>query len=122
MGRRRPERLDERDRARLDAACGRCPALATTAELASGFAALVRERRGADLAAWAKEAEAAGVPELAAFASGLRKDWAAVEAGLTLPWSSGPVEGHVNRIKMLKRQMYGRANLDLLRRRVLLAG
>ena len=46
-------------------------------------------------------------------------DLAAVTAGLTLPWSSGPVEGHVNRIKMIKRQMYGRANLDLLRRRLL---
>ena len=55
------------------------------------------------------------------FAAGLRKDWPAVTAGLTLPWSSGTVEGHVNRIKMIKRQMYGRARPDLLRKRVLLA-
>ena len=52
---------------------------------------------------------------------GLRRDEAAVGAGLTLSWSSGAVEGHVNRIKLIARQMYGRANFDLLRRRVLLA-
>jgi Transposase len=63
--------------------------------------------------------EGAEIPELHAFVSALRKDWAAVKAGLTLPWSSGRVEGHVYRIKMLKRQIYGRTNLDLLRRRVL---
>jgi Transposase len=66
-------------------------------------------------------AEASPVRELRSFAAGLRKDWAAVTAWLTLPYSSGPVEGHVNRIKMIKRQMYGRANPDLLRKRVLLA-
>ncbi len=66
--------------------------------------------------------EAADIHELCSLAASLRKDWAAVQAGFTLPWSSGAVEGHVNRIKMLKRQMYGRANLDLLRCRVLLAG
>src|SRR5712671_3057758 len=49
--------------------------------------------------------------------SGLRDDYAAVKAGVTLPWSSGPVEGHINRLKMLKRQMFGRARLDLLSRR-----
>src|SRR5438874_12959881 len=51
------------------------------------------------------------------FATGLRDDYAAVKAGVTLPWSSGPVEGHINRLKMLKRQMFGRARLDLLSRR-----
>jgi hypothetical protein len=60
-------------------------------------------------------------PALRSFVTGLRRDQDAVTAGLTLRWSSGAVEGHVNRIKMLKRQMYGRANPDLLRRRVLLA-
>ena len=78
-------------------------------------------RRGRHLGAWAANAEASPVPELRGFAKGLRKDWAAVTAGLTLPYSSGVVEGHVNRIKMIKRQMYGRAKPDLLRKRVLLA-
>jgi transposase len=66
-------------------------------------------------------ATASGEPALKSFVTGLRADQDAVTAGLTLRWSSGCVEGHVNRIKMLKRQMYGRANPDLLRLRVLLA-
>ncbi|MER8073653.1 transposase [Streptomyces sp. NPDC094034] len=69
---------------------------------------------------WIHDAEQSQHPELRRFASGLRKDWDAVMAGLTLHWNSGAVEGHVNRIKMLKRQMLGRANHDLLRKRVLL--
>jgi transposase len=117
---RRPDRLDDNDRARLRAICERSPTLTTVTQLAQSFARLLRERRGpGHLNAWIEAVEGADIPELHAFASGLRKDWAAVSAGLTLPWSSGGVEGHVNRIKMLKRQMYGRANLDLLRRRVL---
>ncbi len=59
------------------------------------------------------------ISELRSFAAGLERDFDAVRAGLTLPHSSGAVEGQVNRIKMLKRQMSGRANLDLLRIRVL---
>jgi transposase len=55
------------------------------------------------------------------FATGLAEDYAAVKAGVTLPWSSGPVEGHINRLKMLKRPMFGRARLDLLSRRFVLA-
>ena len=61
------------------------------------------------------------MPGISGFAIGLTKDLDAVTAGLTLPHSSGPVEGNVNRIKMIKRQMYGRAGFDLLRKRVLLA-
>jgi transposase len=119
---RRPDRLDPRDRDRLQAICAHSPIVAATTELAQAFARLLRERRGQQLGAWVQMVEAADIPELRAFAVGLRKDWAAVQAGLTVHWSSGAVEGHVNRIKMLKRQMYGRANVDLLRRRVLLAG
>lgn len=53
------------------------------------------------------------------FAGSLREDYAAVKAGMTLPWSTGPVEGQINRLKMIKRQMFGRANIDLLKRRVI---
>jgi transposase len=77
-------------------------------------------RHGEHLETWASQAESSPVSELRGFAKGLRKDWAAVTAGLTLPYSSGVVEGHVNRIKMIKRQMYGRAKPDLLGQRVLL--
>lgn len=73
----------------------------------------------ADLDLWLAVAARSRVPELASFANGLRRDDAAVAAALTRPHSQGQVEGHVNRLKQLKRQTYGRANFDLLRRRVL---
>jgi transposase len=82
---------------------------------------MLTHRQGDKLPGWADRAEASDVQEIRGFAAGLRKDWAAVTAGLTLPWSSGTVEGHVNRIKMIRRQMYGRARPDLLRKRILLA-
>jgi len=59
------------------------------------------------------------LPKLESFAKGIQQDKAAVFAGLTLPWSNGPLEGHVNRLKLIKRSMYGRAKLPLLRARVL---
>jgi transposase len=89
--------------------------------LSQAFLVLVRERRGAALEAWMTEAAASGTEALARFAQGLREDLAAVTAGLTLPWSNGPVEGHVNRLKLLKRQGYGRADVGLLRQRVMQA-
>ena len=72
-----------------------------------------------ELDAWLAEARRSHIPELVSFVRGVRRDYAAVAAALTSPHSQGQVEGHVNRIKMLKRQMYGRASFDLLRRRVL---
>ena len=72
-----------------------------------------------ELASWLERAEADDQPELHSFATGIRQDLAAVTAGLTLPYSSGSTEGNVNRIKAIKRQMYGRASLDLLRKRVI---
>ena len=60
--------------------------------------------------------------EFRTFATGLKSDYDAVEAGLTTPWSNGQLEGQVNRLKLIKRQMYGRANFDLLRQRVLYTG
>ncbi len=67
---------------------------------------------------WINTVERSGIPELVQFAGGLRRDWEAVMAGLTLPWGNGPVEGAVIR---LKRQLYGRAGLPLLRARMLAA-
>ena len=60
-----------------------------------------------------------GIRPLARFADGLQRDWAAIQAGLTLPWHNGVTEGQVNRIKLLKRQGYGRAGFTFLRQRVL---
>jgi transposase len=119
---RRPEALDATETALLERLSARCEELRTTARLARAFATLVRERHGAvALRAWLDEAVASGLTALVSFATGLRRDEAAVAAGVTLPWSSGVVEGHNTRIKLIKRQMYGRAKFDLLRRRVLLA-
>ena len=113
--------LTTQDRDALARITGRCDELATVRALVRQFADMLCHRNGTKLPGWADEAEASTVRELRSFAAGLRKDWTAVTAGLTLPYSSGAVEGHVNRIKMIKRQMYGRANPDLLRKRVLLA-
>jgi transposase len=94
--------------------------IATAYRLAQGFAALARERRGAQLDAWIEAAEQANVKQLRDFARGLKDD-PAVRAGLSEHWSNGQTEGHVNRLKLLKRQTYGRAGQPLLRRRVLAA-
>ena len=80
---------------------------------------MVRERKVAMLEGWLTAAQASTVPELRSLANGIERDKAAVIAGLTLPWSQGPVEGHVNRLKLIKRQMFGRAKIDLLRQRVI---
>jgi hypothetical protein len=87
--------------------------------LAQAFMQMIRERTGRQLDTWLGEVEASYLPELKSFAKGIQQDKAAVLAGLTLPWSQGPVEGHVNRLKLIKRSMYGRAKLPLLRQRVL---
>jgi transposase len=114
----KPDRLPDADKASLAAS----PELAAVTSSVRDFAAIMTERRGRkQLEPWMTAALATGEPALRSFVTGLRADQDAVTNGLSLPWSSGAVEGHVNRIKMLKRQMYGRAKPDLLRRRVLLA-
>ncbi len=82
---------------------------------------MVRDRKGEALDLWLSAAKGNGLPDFERFALGIERDYAAVAAGLSLPWSNGQTEGQVNRLKLIKRQMYGRANFDLLRRRVLAA-
>jgi transposase len=89
------------------------------AHLGREFFRLVRSR---DLAAWPQWLERAKHTALRSFASSLLRDQHAVEAALTLPWSNGSVEGHVHRLKLIKRQIYGRASFDLLRLRILHQG
>jgi transposase len=98
-----------------------CPQVEQIQTLALGFQALVRSHDGAGLNGWVAAVEASGCAELRSFANGLRRDWAAVQAGPTLAWSNGMTEGFVNKVKTYKRAMYGRAKLDLLRLRVILA-
>jgi transposase len=93
--------------------------LERAASLLSWFLEIARERRGEELDGWLHAAFHSGIPELRSFVVKLRQDQEAVQAGLIFSWSNGVVEGHVHRLKYLKRQMYGRANFDLLRQRVL---
>jgi transposase len=95
--------------------------VAEAIDLAQDFAILVRQRQPAQLDPWLKRATTSTVEAIRRFATGLYEDYAAVKAGVTLPWSTSPVEGHINRLKMLKRQMFGRARLDLLSCRFVLA-
>jgi transposase len=101
------------------------PDLQTTIGCFERFAALVRSRDAPDqeaqLERWLEDATGSGVQELAAFATKLRQDLAAVRAGLTLPWSQGQTEGQILKLKLLRRQMYGRGSFDLVRKRALRA-
>ncbi|MFE3281271.1 transposase [Nocardia sp. NPDC059239] len=116
-----PASLDPDDQQRLDAILTASPELTGLAGHIRAFATMMRQLRGRELEQWMKAVDADDLPALHSFVRGLRRDFDAVTAGLTLPWSSGPVEGHVNRIKMIKRQMFGRAKPDLLRKRILLS-
>lgn len=99
------------------------PQLQEAAELAREFARILKEHDADALEPWTQLAEEPAIlEEIRRFAQSLRQDWAAVVQGVKQPWSQGQVEGQVNRLKLLKRQMYGRANFDLLRQRVLHAG
>lgn len=89
------------------------------ANLAQRFGEMVRQRHSESLHTWLTDATCSGMGAIISFVNGLRADLMAVTNALSLPWSQGQVEGQVNRLKTLKRQMYGRANFDLLRLRVL---
>lgn len=88
-------------------------------EMTQPFLAMVRQRQPAQFSPWLTNCLTSTIPELRNFARGLQRDAAAVMAALAVPWSNGPVEGHIHRVKLIKRSMYGRANFDLLRQRVL---
>jgi transposase len=117
----RKERLPDEERAYLQRLCDQEPAIGRAYELAQEFVTLARERTGDGFDAWLTQATASEITELDRFARGLADDRAAIEAGLSQEWSNGQTEGQVNKLKLLKRQMYGRANFDLLRRRMLRA-
>ena len=80
---------------------------------------MVRERKDYDLPSWMEQAANSGIPELRSFVTGIEQDYDAVHAALRLPWSQGITEGKVNKLKTLKRAMYGRAGVPLLRQRLL---
>jgi transposase len=115
--------LNPENQALMRALFRRCPDLKLAARLGREFTKMIRHRRPDKLDAWIDRAQQVDVPQsLRTFAAGLNADYAAVRAALMLSWSNGQVEGQVNRLKLLKRQMYGRAGFDLLRLRVLYTG
>jgi transposase len=118
---RRPEKRTEEQRAYLKLLRAEEPAIATAVDVAEDFLVMLRRREGERLEAWLDAADASGVEELKRFAAKLRTDQAAVQAGLTLRHSNGQTEGHVTKLKLVKRQGYGRAKVDLLRKRLLRA-
>ncbi|NOX59054.1 MAG: ISL3 family transposase [Planctomycetes bacterium] len=118
-----PADLDKRDRSFVDALLERCSEIRSGTELAREFAAMVRGEGVETLDSWIQRAWDFAVPrEIRTFATSLKSDFDAVHAGLTTVWNNGLLEGQVNRLKLIKRQMYGRANFDLLRQRVLYTG
>jgi transposase len=116
------EQLQAEVRVRLERLRGISAEFSEVVRLSEAFAALVRQQSAQTLAGWLEEAQRAVSVEMRGFAKGIRQDEAAVAAATTQPWSNGPVEGQVNRLKVIKRQMYGRASLALLRARVLCVG
>jgi transposase len=116
---RKPEELSATEAAYRRALFCLDPRLSSLSALGQDFVNLIREHKSEALHPWLERAKGCPYEELQRFAQGLEKEFSAVQSALTEPWSTGQVEGQITRLKLLKRQMYGRANLDLLRLRVL---
>ena len=117
----RPEGLEAEERQTVELLCRLSPEVGRAQALALSFVEVVKERRADELRGWLVEAGRSGVAEMVTFANGITADLQAVRAALEHEWSQGQVEGQVHRLKLVKRQMYGRGKLDLLRARVLRA-
>lgn len=117
----RPEQQQHEDESLVAQLKAHHPDIETAITLSRGLAHLVRQQQPDLLDSWLEQAANSPLPQFQKFAQSLQEDDAAVKAGVTLATNNGQVEGQVNRLKMLKRQMYGRAGFDLLRRRVLFA-
>jgi transposase len=114
-----PLDLTEEEHVALDHMQSVAPEISMAYTMAQDFIGLVRERASERLNAWIERARSSGTAELESFAKGLQQDLSAVTAGISLPWSNGQTEGQVNRLKLIKRTMYGRAGFTLLRQRIL---
>lgn len=118
---RREEKLNEEQKEYLGRLCASDEALADTRRLTQEFAKMARGLEGEKLDEWLAEADTSEAEVMRKFAAGLKQDLSAVRAGLAERWSTGPVEGFIHKVKLIKRQGYGRADFDLLRARVLAA-
>ncbi len=114
-----PEDLSEAERRALGQAVEACPDVAAIYPLVQGFSDMVRSQEAGEFGGWLGKSLSWGVKGFETFAMGLKRERPAVEAALSLPYSNGQTEGQVNRLKTIKRQMYGRASFGLLRRRFL---
>lgn len=117
----RPGKLNDEEKKIVELLCRLLPEVGRAQELALSFVEMIKGRRAEGLRGWLMSALRGEVAEFVSFANGLMDDLQAVRGALTYEWSQGQVEGHVHRLKMIKRQMYGRGKLDLLRARVLSA-
>lgn len=115
----KPEDLNAKDAAYRQALLGLSPCLSSLSALGQDFVRLIREHKSEALLPWLERAKGCSYDEVRRFAQSLEREFPAVQAALIEPWSTGQVEGQITRLKLLKRQMYGRANIDLLRLRVL---
>ena len=114
-----PDQLTTEQQTQLEYLRQASPLVERAYTLAHQFQTILRERRAAEFSAWLEDAQTSQVPGLSGFVKSLKTDLDAVTAGISQPWSNGPTEGRVNRLKQIKRQMYGRGKLDLLRRRIM---
>jgi transposase len=117
---RERKNLDEEEQGQLDRLLTVSPEVRTMHALLHTFLSMVRERKHQQLRPWMEEASTSGIAELKSFVAGIERDYDAVKEALRLPWSQGPTEGKVNKLKTIKRTMYGRAGFRLLRQRLLL--
>ncbi len=114
------EDLSESEREQVSQIEKGCSDVQNASEIIRDFSEMIRNRDCLKWETWLERATASTAPRaVRGFASTLRKDAAAIKAALALPWSNGQLEGQINKLKMLKRQMYGRANLKLLENRLL---
>ena len=117
----RPETLTPEGRNHLEWVCQMDPVIAQARDLTQRWLDFTRAHTSERLDTWLREVRASAIPAFVSFARGIERDKAAVVAGLALPYSTGPVEGHITRLKLIKRQAYGRASLAYLRQRFLAA-
>lgn len=115
------EQLTMQQQQQLQEMCQASEEITHAYALSQSFVHLLKERKAQELTSWLRQAKGSQVTELRSLAKGMQQDYAAIFAACSQPWSQGQVEGQINRLKCLKRQMYGRARFDLLRLRVLQA-
>lgn len=117
---RDPEQLEKQEKQTLSL-IRRVRPVEVAYGLAQQFVALFKERNAQPLDAWLGDCQRSGISDLVTFAQGLEKEGSALHAAFTLPYSNGPVEGKINKLKYIKRSMYGRSGFPLLRQKVLKA-